>query len=148
MLNLGYRIDRDASDESIAWDRVDDVTLAYWCFPGDIVLQAGGADLSTRWGWVPLLGFALQMTHVCHTIRNGEPQVLEILGSDQCLRFVPVGDRIEIAADYSDRSGLATAEELLDASVLMLARLRAEVEGRHPGLLTNSRYRELVSKSW
>lgn len=138
MLTLDYRIRRDASAVDVAWDRIDDVSLGYWCFLGDIVLTTDDADLSMRWGWVPTLGFALQMTHAAHRIQGGEPQTLEIPGSDQCLRLTSRGRRIEIVAHYS--------EQLVEASDQMLARLRADVEGRHPGLLANRRYRDLVSR--
>ena len=146
MVTLDYRIHRDASADDVAWDRIDDVSLGYWCFLGDIVLTTDDADLSMRWGWLPTLGFALQMTHTAHRIHGGEPQTLEIPGSDQCLRFTPRGRRIEIVADCSEHPASVSARELVEASDQMLARLRADVEGRHPGLLANGRYRDLVSR--
>lgn len=145
MLTLDYRIHRDASADDVAWDRIDDVSLGYWCFLGDIVLTTDDADLSMRWGWLPILGFALQMTHAAHAIQRGKPHTLEILGSDRCLHFTPRGNRIEIVTDDSERPAFVSPSELVEASDQMLSRLRAEVEGRHPGLLTNRRYRDLLS---
>jgi len=146
MVTLDYRIRRDASADDVAWDRIVDVSLGYWRFLGDIVLTTDDADHSMRWGWLPILGFALQMTNAAHVIQRGEPHTLEILGSDRCLRFTPRGRRIEIVADYSEQPAFVSARELVEVSDQMLARLRADVEGRHPGLLANRRYRDLVAR--
>ncbi|WP_431805883.1 hypothetical protein [Microbacterium paraoxydans] len=145
MLTLDYRIHRDASADDVAWDRIDDVSLGYWCFLGDIVLTTDDADLSMRWGWLPILGFALQMKNAAHVIQRGEPYTLEILGSDRCLHFTPRGNRIKIVTDDSEGAAFVSPSELVEASDQMLSRLRADVEGRHPGLLTNRRYRDLLS---
>lgn len=113
MLTLDYRIHRDASADDVAWDRIDDVSLGYWRFLGDIVLTTDDADHSMRWGWLPILGFALQMTNAAHVIQRGEPHTLEILGSERCLHFAPRGNRIEIVTDDSERPAFVSAQELV-----------------------------------
>lgn len=44
--------------------------LRYDCFLGDIILIVGDADFSARWGWVPVLDFALCLKSVASQLEQ------------------------------------------------------------------------------
>jgi hypothetical protein len=59
----------------------DETTLRYRCFLGDIVFEVGWIDLSARWGWVPVLDFALAMRSISAALPAVETQVFEFTES-------------------------------------------------------------------
>ena len=62
MIKLDYKIDETdlTADGDLSSSSIDsDTKLHYYAFYGDITFIVDGADFSAKWGWVPVLDFAV-----------------------------------------------------------------------------------------
>ena len=64
MITLDYILDPAPNDAEANLAEVDELRLRYDCFPGDVVFVVGAVDLSARWGWVPILDFAVGIKQI------------------------------------------------------------------------------------
>ena len=72
MIKLEYGLDpswdRTPADRDLS--TADDSELHYDLFLGDVVIQIDGVDFSARWGWVPVLDFAICFGACVLALRN------------------------------------------------------------------------------
>lgn len=103
MLRLDYTV-------SGSWNSGSDVDLAaaeewvlrYDCFLGDVIFVVYEIDLSARWGWVPVLDFALALDSIVDALATGDEaeELFEFTESDASISFRRAGDVVEIDASY------------------------------------------------
>src|SRR5689334_8598016 len=76
MLNLSYRLKNDLGDlsEPALFVESNEVDLRFRLALGDLILTTPQADFSTRWGWVPLIDFAVSVQEIIDDLRRGVRQ--------------------------------------------------------------------------
>nr|WP_104821036.1 hypothetical protein [Kitasatospora sp. MMS16-BH015] len=110
MIELGYSLSNRFPDPPQTDYRSASVrSLRYDLFCGDIWLEADGVDLSTGWGWVPVLDFAWAL---CDTVEqlDLDPQGsraarvqtydLDFTQNTELLRFARRFGLVEISATW------------------------------------------------
>lgn len=92
MITLDYEL-------SLGWDRrttelklrsADEMTLRYDCFLGDVVF-VDGVDFSARWGWVPVLDFALHLWAIAGGLVSEAEELFEFTESDAAIEVSASG---------------------------------------------------------
>ena len=63
-MHLDYRLSEDWDENSTDLATADETDLRYYAATGDIILRTDQTDLSARWGWIPLIDFALAMRKI------------------------------------------------------------------------------------
>ncbi|MGP3989606.1 hypothetical protein [Streptomyces sp. 3N207] len=149
MLDIGYALSRRFPDPPQTDYRSADVhTLRHDLFCGDIYLADTAADreLSTAWGWVPVLDFAWALCDIVEELdrdnrgsRSPGPHraTLDFTESAELLRFTRRFGWVEITADWSadDEGPLSFSHsELRREARDFLHDLVADLTDMHEGL--------------
>jgi hypothetical protein len=120
---------------------VDETTLRYDVFLGDLVFQVNGVDFSARWGWIPLLDLAYGLKDMCDEIVSGEPETtFEFTESDAWLRLSRRGDAVEISASYVPETTLTEMRELCVSLTSAAREFFTRLEAHSPGIASNSSF--------
>ena len=137
---LEYTVSKPSSAEAgIDLASADEATLRYNAFPGDVMFGVGDADLSARWGWIPLLDFAAAISNVVDCLEDGSgEETLDFTESDDVIRFARTSDEdIVISATYTSDIGKTTLGELRLAVRTFAKELYADLTDQHPNLKRN-----------
>jgi hypothetical protein len=111
VIDLGYALSRRFPDPPQTDYRTADVAaLRRDLFCGDVYLAEGERELSTAWGWVPVLDFAWALCAIVEDLdrdpaggRAARPQRAEFdfTESTDRLRFVRRFGHVEVTADWT-----------------------------------------------
>ncbi|WP_326689551.1 MULTISPECIES: hypothetical protein [unclassified Streptomyces] len=166
MLDIGYALSRRFPDPPQTDYRTADVrALRHDLFCGDVYLADTAADreLSTAWGWVPVLDFAWALCGIAEELdrdplgaRSAGPHraELDFTESTERLRFTRRFGWVEITADWTAREpagGDATPlsfshKELRREARDFLHDLLADLTDMHEGLDTNPAVWDLAAR--
>lgn len=112
MIDVGYALSRRFPDPPQTDYRTADVhALRHDLFCGDVYLAKGERELSTAWGWVPVLDFGWALCDIVEQLdrdprggRAARPQYAEFdfTESTERLRFVRRFGHVEVTADWAD----------------------------------------------
>lgn len=139
---LDYEIlgewDRESSQRDLR--AADNMTLRYDLFLGDFVFKVGDADLSTHWGWVPVLDFAIALRLIARRLAAGSDAIetFEFTESDAEIVFRRTGQVVEIEADYAEAKGQTSVSELSKQAERFCSRVVRELTDRYPQLAENA----------
>ncbi|MEU6174966.1 hypothetical protein ABZ832_24030 [Streptantibioticus parmotrematis] len=110
MIDLGYSLSRRFPDPPQTDYRTADVrSLRHDLFCGDVYLAEDERELSTAWGWVPVLDFAWALCDIVEQLdrdpmgsRAARPQraELDFTQSTERLRFVRRFGWVDVTADW------------------------------------------------
>lgn len=79
----------------------DEDEIRYYLFHGDIEFQVGDVDFSTKWGWVPVLDFAIFMARISASLAKGEPtETFGFTESAAEIHFVRDGRSARVTTSY------------------------------------------------
>lgn len=140
MINLDYEL-------SPSWNRrigdvdlraADEMTLRYECFLGDVVFVVQGADFSARWGWVPVLDFALSLRSIAGALVAEPQQTFEFSESDATIHFRRESGEVTLEASYARAVATVPLVELSLQVERFSARVIEKLEREHPGLADNA----------
>lgn len=118
----------------------EEIALRYDYFLGDVIFIAQGIDLSARWGWIPVLDFALGLEYVVDHLRGegaAGPHLFEFTESDATISFERDHDLVNIAASYSSQSAQVAYSDLRNASTSFLTQMIDDLVEGYPGLSEN-----------
>ncbi|MEC4015608.1 hypothetical protein [Streptomyces sp. H27-D2] len=161
MIDLGYSLSRRFPDPTQTDYRTTDVrTLRHDLFCGDVYIADTKADreLSTAWGWVPVLDFAWAMCDIVEQLdkdprgnRSHRPQhaELDFTESSDCLLFDRRFGFVDITADwqYTDEPPLTFQHGALRREARdFLHDLIADLTDLHDGLEDNPVLWELQAR--
>jgi hypothetical protein len=139
-VTLDYRLDP-------AWGRhwedldlraADEMTLRYRCFLGDVLFAINGVDFSARWGWVPVLDFALSMRTIVGGLGAVGEETFEFTESEATIDFTRTDGGVRIDADYTSTVADVQYVELSLEAERFLARVIKELMSDHPELGENA----------
>jgi hypothetical protein len=132
---LDYALGQDSSDVDL---RTADVTsLRYYCFAGDIIMRIGDVDLSARYGWVPVLDFAVALRSIARTLETEPHAAFEFTESPATIEFDREGDVVSVRASYATETAQVPYAELREAAEAFLARVVDDLTTAHPELADN-----------
>ncbi|HEY3480752.1 MAG TPA: hypothetical protein VGL02_17800 [Streptomyces sp.] len=110
MIDLGYALSRRFPDPpQTDYRRADVRALRHDLFCGDVYVAEGERELSTGWGWVPVLDFAWALCDIVEELdrdprgsRAARPQYAEFdfTESTDRLRFVRRFGHVDVTADW------------------------------------------------
>jgi hypothetical protein len=110
VIDLGYALSRRFPDPpQTDYRRADVRALRHDLFCGDVYLAEGERELSTAWGWVPVLDFAWALCDIVERLdqdpngsRAARPQhaELDFTESTDRLRFVRRFGHVDVTADW------------------------------------------------
>lgn len=149
VIELGYSLSNRFPDPPQTDYRDASVrSLRYDLFCGDVFLEADGQDLSTAWGWVPVLDFAWAL---CDTVEelDRDPRGsraatvqtfdLDFTQNTELLRFARRFGLVEISATWLPDAPPAVVrhEELRREARDFLQDILADLADLHDGLADN-----------
>jgi hypothetical protein len=140
-MHLDYRLSEDWDENSTDLAAADETDLRYYAATGDIILRTDQTDLSARWGWIPLIDFALAMRKIGEALPASEGnETFEFTESEATLQFDRRGQEITITASYAPGEitipFTAFGEKVRDFA----QRLDAELLAKRPELRQNPIY--------
>lgn len=103
MLEIQFSLNKDLREDV---SQVDDMSLRYRLFLGDIVLKSDTFRIDLQWGWIPLLDFAYSLILICRSFLNlgSLKESLELTDSDGVVFFSRDKDVIEISTSFSEEN--------------------------------------------
>ncbi|HEY6842238.1 MAG TPA: hypothetical protein VI114_13530, partial [Chthoniobacterales bacterium] len=115
--------------------------LRYYAATGDIIVRNDQADLSARWGWIPLIDFALALRKIAATltIEQGR-ETFEFTESDATLQFDRHGHGMTITGSYAAGEISVSFTVFVDQAKDFARRLDAELVAKRPELKLNPVY--------
>jgi hypothetical protein len=135
---LDYTLSSDREPAITDLATADETALRYYCFPGDIVMRVGDADLSTRFGWVPVLDFAMALRSIAARLAEEPEATFAFTESGATITFARTGDDVRVTASYAGEAGTVTYGELAAAADAFLARVIDDLTQAHPELADNA----------
>jgi hypothetical protein len=158
VIDLGYSLSNRFPDPpQTDYRSVGARALRHDLFCGDVHIQGEGrTDLSTAWGWVPVLDFAWALCDIVEEIdrdRSGsrgsalQSSELDFTESADLLRFSRRFNWVEIRADWVDGPPLTVRHpELRREARDFLQDLVADLCDLHEGLADNATVWELQAR--
>jgi hypothetical protein len=148
VIDLGYSLSTRFPDPPQTDYRNADVrALRHDLFCGDIHLEAEGQDLSTAWGWVPVLDFAWALCDIAEQLDQDpagsrasalQTADLDFTESTELLRFARRFGWVQIQADWVDGPPATVRHvELRREARDFLQDLLADLTDLHPELARN-----------
>ncbi|XXY44056.1 hypothetical protein WME91_29020 [Sorangium sp. So ce269] len=145
MITLDYSINK-APPEGMDLKEVDESELHYDLFLGDIVFRVDGYDLSTRWGWIPVLDFAACVFQISENLQPGVCESFEFTESSHRIDFILNGETVEIRTTYGVPSVYVPHGELRLSTKQFLKRLIEDLSAKYTTLKHNAFIRRLCAE--
>jgi hypothetical protein len=137
-----YRLSEDWDENSTDLATADEADLGYYAATGDIILSTDQTNLSARWGWIPLIDFALAMRKICEVLAVGEgSETFEFTESEAKLQFDRRGQEITISGSYAPGEITIPFRAFVEKVTDFAQRLDAELMAKRPELRQNPVYR-------
>jgi hypothetical protein len=138
---LDYRLSEDWDENSSDLAAADETELRYYAATGDIIVRNDQADLSARWGWIPLIDFALALRKIAATLTIEEGrETFEFTESDATLRFDRYGHGMTITGSYAAGEITVSFTVFVNQAKDFAQRLDAELVAKRPELKLNPVY--------
>ena len=144
-MHLDYRLSENWDSDPAFLLAADETEFRYYAFAGDIILRKAQADLSTHWGWVPLLDFAVGLRDIATAIETGiaGARTFEFTESDATLEFERHGADVTIRSSYAPGKIVIPSSEFRKQALDFGRRLDVELLSRLPDLRQNTAYQAL-----
>jgi len=100
-------------------------------------------DLSARWGWIPLIDFALALREITEalTVKEGS-ETFEFTESDATLQFTRRGQEITISGSYAMGEITVPFAAFVEQVRDFARRLETELLAKRPELRENPVYQD------
>ena len=124
-------------NESIDLTLVGETEFRYNLFLGDIRFVLADTDFSVSWGWIPILDFALSLYWLLTRLPTERVETFEFTESEAQIKFLLVGEMVEVSATYSDAKASVPYQQLCKSTYRFLQRVITDLVGRYPELPNN-----------
>jgi hypothetical protein len=142
-MHLDYRLSEDWDENSADLATADETDLRFYAATGDLVLRTDQTDLSARWGWIPLIDFALALRKIVEALAfHDGSETFEFTESDAFLQFDRRGEELTIRGSYAAGEITVPFAAFADQARDFLRRLDRELSSKRPGLRLNPIYRD------
>jgi hypothetical protein len=140
-MHLDYRLSEDWDENSVDLAVAEETDLRYYAATGDIILREDQVDLSARWGWIPLVDFALALREIVGTLEGSEEsKTFEFTESDATLQFDRKGQEMTIIGSYATGEIKVSFNAFKEQTRNFSRRLDAELLAKRPELSLNPVY--------
>jgi hypothetical protein len=147
MLALDFVLDAQWNSRVPQFDigAAQEIDLRYGCVFGDVVFKDAKADLSTHWGWVPLLDFAACLQNVLLLAASQRSGVtdFEFTESEAKINFSWRNERISIKGSYSEGRIDVSVKELSSSAGVFTAKVIDAALQLYPALKHNTAFQRL-----
>ncbi len=142
-MHLDYRLSEDWDENSADLAAADETDLRYYAAIGDVILRNDQTDLSARWGWIPLIDFALAMREITKALESTEgTQTFEFTESDATLDFERRGEEMIVSGSYATGEIVVPFAAFKEQAADFARRLDEEVRAKRPDLELNPVYQD------
>jgi hypothetical protein len=142
-MHLDYRFSEDWDENSTDLAAAEETHLRYDVATGDIVVRKDQTDLSARWGWIPLIDFALALREIAEALATKEGiETFEFTESDATLQFDRRGQEMTISASYAPGEITIPFAAFREQARDFARRLDAELLAKRPELRLNPVYQD------
>jgi hypothetical protein len=140
-MHLDYRLSEDWDENSTDLMSADETGLRFYAATGDIVLRNDQADLSARWGWIPLIDFALALRKIGEALAASDgSETFEFTESEATLLFDRRGAELTIRGSYAVGEITLPFVVFSDRAADFARRLDTDLLARRPELGLNPAY--------
>ena len=140
-MHFDYRLTEDWDENATDLATADETDLRYYTATGDIILRKGETNLSARWGWIPLIDFALAVREVCEALAASEgSDTFEFTESEAKLQFDRRGQDIKISGSYAPGEIIVPFTTFAEKARNFAQRLNGELLAKRPELRENPVY--------
>lgn len=144
-MQLGYKLSEASWDEPDRFATATVTDLRYRIALGDVILKAGGVDLSAHWGWIPLIDFVVGVRDLVRSLKtDGSEEEFEFTESDAVLRFRRKASKLAISASYANGEAVVPIPTVIEHLKKFEDDLRVELVTRYPELRRNPHFRKLM----
>jgi hypothetical protein len=142
-MHLDYRLSEDWDKKSADLASADETDLRFYAATGDIILRTDQTDLSAKWGWIPLIDFALALRKIVEAlgVQDGS-ETFEFTESDANLQFDRRGEELTIHGSYTAGEIIVPFAAFADQATDFARRLGSELLSKRPELRLNPVYRD------
>ena len=116
--------------------------LDYYLFCGDILVRIDEAVVDARWGWVPVLDFAVQLAEVLNKLERDDEAAVAFTESEATIEFRRNGARVLVKAEFASLQVVGSFAELQLAVKDFGQRVIADLLDRWPELTENSEFKK------
>jgi hypothetical protein len=142
-MHLDYRLSEDWDENTTDLMSEDETDLRFYTATGDIVLRNDQVDLSARWGWIPLIDFALALRKIAEALAAGDgSETFEFTESDAILQFDRRGAEIIVHGSYAVGEITLPFVAFSDRTADFARGLDTELSTKRPELRLNPAYQE------
>ncbi|MGI8984750.1 MAG: hypothetical protein ACR2HM_09515 [Acidimicrobiales bacterium] len=147
MISLGYRLSDEWNKEHLASEvaRLDETTLRYGFFMGDVEFRIDEASFDARWGWVPILDFAASLLSLMRSLPKTREAAFEFTESEAQISFAFKDSAVEVGATYSPATAAAPYDAMLAAVEAFALSTFDAAETVYPSIGANTAYIEMRS---
>jgi hypothetical protein len=140
-MHFDYRLSEDWDEISTDLAAAEETDLRYYAATGDIILRQDQTNLSARWGWIPLIDFALAMRKIAEALAVTEgSETFEFTESEAKLQFDRRGQEITISGSYAPGKITIPFAAFIEKARDFGQRLDAELLAKRPELSQNPVY--------
>jgi hypothetical protein len=140
-MDLDYRLSEDWDENSDDLSSADETELRFYTATGDIILRNDQADLSARWGWIPLIDFAVALWKITEDLTASDgSEMFEFTESDETLQFERRGDAMIIRGSYAAEEITLPFAAFVDQTADFARRLDGDLLAKRPELGSNPAY--------
>jgi hypothetical protein len=130
--------------EQLDLSSVDESTLHYNCFLGDVAFMVNGISFGTKRGWVPVLDFALCLRESVRALTNGDHATFEFTESGDTIEFTRHNDEIDVESSYTAPRAQTSYVELSREVERFVVRVLDELQEAYPELRDNPLIQDLA----
>jgi hypothetical protein len=129
--------------------QVSEEDLRYRLFLGDVVILVDSCNLSTSWGWVPVVDFASSMLQIKDELSDGttSSSTFEFTESENTIRFNRVNGVVRVDSSYAACSGESSIQELISEIDAFVQNVFSNLISKYPALQANRTFTRLFRKS-
>jgi hypothetical protein len=141
MIDLDFTISPSRKQEAAEWCMASEGDLRYDAVLGSVIFRIDSVDLSARWGWIPLLDFALCLQQVALHLGSDESEAkFEFTESSDVIRFARTGSVIHVSCTYAVGVADVPLDAFRTAVVSFAHRLVCASEQAFPSLRRSAAY--------
>jgi hypothetical protein len=145
MIELGYNL-RESPVQDHDLKEVDESTLHYNLFLGDVTFRVDEADMSALWGWIPIVDFAVCLDRIANELVPNKSQSFEFTESEDRIDFTLLDATVDIRTTYAAPQANVSAEELRQATRDFLRRVLDDLTAKYATLAQNAYIRRIYPK--
>jgi hypothetical protein len=143
-MQIDFRFSEGWDEEFADLSTVSETELRYYIATGDVILCDDQADLSTQWGWIPLVDFVVALREIAEALLVAEgSETFEFTESEATLQFERIGDQVAIEASYAPGRITLPLCDFTNRVEELTSRLDRELLKKHPELGLNPEYQRL-----